>query len=71
MGDWLVWGGPTSSLGLICQGFAGLAGSFGLVPGVFLGPTVTLDTECVVLPFLLVIVTSVPARISVTVPGVG
>jgi len=69
MCDWLGWGGTTSSLGLGCEVSAGFAGSFGLVTGACLGPTMTLGYDFAVLPFLLVFVTSLCMGVSVTRPG--
>jgi hypothetical protein len=68
MCDWLR-GGGTSSLGLGCKGPAGFVGSFGLVTGACLGPTVNLGSDFAVLPFLLVFVTSLRVGVSVTGPG--
>jgi hypothetical protein len=50
VGEWLSCDGTTSYLGLRCEGFVNSAGSFGLVTGACLGPTVNLEADFAVLP---------------------
>ena len=70
-GNWLCWVVTTSFLDMGCEDFPGFRGLFSLGTGACLGPIVTLGTDFVVLPFLLVVVTSFHIGVSLTGPGVG
>ena len=71
MGDWLGWGGTTSSLVLDYEGFAGFAGFFDLITVACLASSVTLGAGFAVLHFLLVFVSALRTGVSVNGPGVG
>ena len=68
MGDWFVWGGTTSSVGLDFESFAGFPDFFDLVTGACLGPAVTYGVDFAVWT-LFVFVISFRVGVSVTGPG--